>query len=137
MSEGQEYCEKCGKEKKKNHKCKGYPKGSYGLGMRHYGDDEKDEADMVNDGDGAGGGMAEALKMPRAPQDSDRHMQGMSKQKKEKKMADFKAAADDAKKRLSDKKRSDELYKERRTKGVRFYDAKGSGHIKDGKKVYD
>ena len=27
-------------------------------------------------------------------------------------------------------------YKDRVTKGVRFYDKKGSGHIKDGKKVY-
>ena len=27
-------------------------------------------------------------------------------------------------------------YKDKVTKGVRFYDKKGSGHIKDGKKVY-
>ena len=27
-------------------------------------------------------------------------------------------------------------YRDRVTKGVRFYDKKGSGHIKDGKKVY-
>jgi len=40
-------------------------------------------------------------------------------------------------KRTSAKKRKEELTSERLTKGIRFYDKKGSGYIKDGKKVYD
>lgn len=137
MSTEKEFCDKCGKEKKKDHKCKGMPKGSYGLGLRFSNEEDKDEADIVTAGEGGDGGVSEEIKMPRAPQDTDRGMKGMSKQKKEKKMSEFKAAADEAKKRQSDKKRSDELYHERRTKGVRFYDAKGSGYIKGGKKHYD
>ena len=43
----------------------------------------------------------------------------VNKQKQDRKDADAKAA-----------------YKDRVTKGVRFYDKKGSGHIRDGKKVY-
>ena len=35
------------------------------------------------------------------------------------------------------KKRRDLLKKERKTMGIRFYDKKGSGYIKDGKKQYD
>ena len=31
----------------------------------------------------------------------------------------------------------DKLYKTTREKGVRFYDKKGSGYMKDGKKKYD
>jgi hypothetical protein len=40
-------------------------------------------------------------------------------------------------KRQTAKKRKEELTAERLTKGIRFYDKKGSGYIKDGKKVYD
>ena len=43
----------------------------------------------------------------------------VNKQKQDRKDADAKAA-----------------YKDRVTKGVRFYDKKGKGHIRDGKKVY-
>ena len=43
----------------------------------------------------------------------------VDKQKQDRKDADAKAA-----------------YKDRVTKGVRFYDKKGKGHIRDGKKVY-
>jgi len=137
MSDGREYCDKCGKEKKKDHKCKGMPKGSYGLGLRFSHDEDKDEADMVTDSNGDGGGVSEAIKMPRAPQDSDRDMKGMSGEKKRKRMAEFKAASDAAKARLGDQKRKDELYKERKTKGVKFYDSKGSGYIRNGKKHYE
>lgn len=139
MSDGKNYCDKCGKEKKKDHKCKGMPKGSYGLGLRFSNDEDRDEADMVTDanaGDG-GGAMGEAVRMPRAPQDSDKQMQGMSSEKKSKRMDEFKAASDAAKKRLGDQKRKDELYKERKTKGVKFYDSKGSGYIRQGKKHYE
>ena len=44
----------------------------------------------------------------------------VNKQKQDRKDADAKAA-----------------YRARVTKGVRFYDKKGSGHIRSGKKVYD
>lgn len=135
MENEKEYCKKCGKEQKKDHKCKGMPKGSYGLGLRFSDEEDKDEADIVTAGDG--GEVSEAIRMPRAPQDSDKRMQGISREKKLKTMADFKAASDEAKKRQADKDRKDELYMERRKKGVRFYDAKGSGYLKGGKKHYD
>ena len=51
----------------------------------------------------------------------------LEKEKKEK----------EGEKRESAKKRKDELATERITKGIRFYDKKGSGYIRDGKKVYD
>ena len=35
------------------------------------------------------------------------------------------------------KRNADSAYKDRVTKGVKFYDKKGKGHIKGGKKVYD
>ena len=35
------------------------------------------------------------------------------------------------------KESKDKLYKTTREKGVRFYDKKGSGYMKDGKKKYD
>ena len=35
------------------------------------------------------------------------------------------------------KAEKDKLYKTTREKGVRFYDKKGSGYMKDGKKKYD
>jgi len=40
-------------------------------------------------------------------------------------------------KRKEAKERKKELAYERQTKGIRFYDKKGSGYIRDGKKVYD
>ena len=51
----------------------------------------------------------------------------LEKEKKEK----------EGEKREATKKRKDELTTERITKGIRFYDKKGSGYIRDGKKVYD
>jgi hypothetical protein len=38
-------------------------------------------------------------------------------------------------KNMKDKK--NKLYSDTRKKGVRFYDKKGSGYMKDGKKTYD
>ena len=35
------------------------------------------------------------------------------------------------------KEAKDKLYKTTKEKGVRFYDKKGSGYMKDGKKKYD
>jgi len=134
--EKKEKCEKCGKKHAEGSACP-QPKGSYGLA--YIGRDEHDENSGTDENAGVSGegGLGEAIKMPRAPQETDRGMKGASKEKKQRKMADFKKAADDAKKRQADKDRSDELYKERRTKGVRFYDSKGSGYIKGGKKNYD
>ena len=120
-------CEGMGKECK----CPDKPKkGYYGL-EDHDGDDATMDPDMPQTT------VGEAIKMPRAPQDSDRDMKGISSQKKKKKMSEFKAAVDDAKRRQGDADRKSELAHERRTKGIRFYDAKGSGYMKGGKKVYD
>ena len=79
--------------------------------------------------------MGESIKMPKAP--SVASTQGMSTEKKTKSLEKFKAAADDAKKRKKYKDENDELAVTRMKKGVKFYDSKGSGYLKGGKKVYD
>ncbi len=44
----------------------------------------------------------------------------------------------DAKERRRDqKKQSEKLYMDTKNKGVKFYDKKGTGRLKDGKKIYD
>ena len=118
-------CDNCGEhEKDCNCKYKKYAKGSYGLDDRR-GDDD-DESDQTN---AQMGGMDESLKAPK--------LDGISPEKKKKKLDAFKAQADEAKAREKDKDKKHSLYKERKTKGIRFYDAKGSGYIKGGKKTYD
>lgn len=109
-------CEPKGKKRKK---------GMYGL------DDEGDRDDATEDN----GAM---------PQDNtneelnpDIHMKGMSREKKQRAMDKFRERSKEAAKRKEDKERKSDLAHERRTKGIRFYDAKGSGYIRDGKKVYD
>ena len=124
-------CEGMGDECKCPKKAK---KGYYGL-EDHDNDDHMDPDTPTESGES--GGMSEGIKMPKAPSDADKSMQGLSSEKKTKRLADFKAAADDAKKRQSDKDRNDELAVTRMKKGVRFYDAKGSGYLKGGKKTYD
>ena len=126
-------CEGMGKECKCNKKGR---LGYYGLD-RDYDDDKDMNDDQPMDGDsgGGGGGMSEGTKMPEAP--SHKSMDGMSSEKKEKTLSDFKAASSDAKKRQSDKKHSDDLAVTRMTKGIRFYDKNGSGFLKGGKKTYD
>ena len=111
---------KCCKTEEKKRK-----KGMYGL------DDEGDRDDATEDN----GSM---------PQDNtneelalERYMDGMSPEKKKRAMDQFRERSEEAAKRKKDKERKGELAHERMTKGVRFYDAKGSGYIKGGKKHYD
>ena len=139
--QGKKRCKECegmGDECKCPKKSKGRL-GYYGLDRDDEDDKHMGTEDMVgDDGGGDGGGaMGEAVTMPRAPQDSDKDMQGMSSEKKRKMLEDFKTQAAAAKKRQGDEDRKAELASERRTKGIRFYDAKGSGYIKAGKKQYD
>ena len=133
-------CKECKKEEK-DCRCKKPGRiGWYGLEKDDKDDattDHDQMADAVTNGGMEGGAMGEAVKMPEAPQDSDKDMQGMSTEKKQKKLSAFRAAADDAKKRQGDEDRKAELAQTRRTKGIRFYDSKGSGYIKGGKKHYD
>ena len=129
-------CEGMGKDCKCN-KNKGRL-GYYGLDREDEDDSMHSDAPIgdVSGGDG-GGAMGEAVKMPKAPSDADRSMQGISPEKKKKKLSDFKAAASEAKGRQKDQDRKDELALTRMKKGIRFYDAKGSGYMKGGKKTYD
>lgn len=120
-------CKKC-KKSMDDCKCpKKGKKGYYGL-EDHSGDDSMD-MDMPQDS------MSEALGSTREPR-ADK-LAKMSGREKRKSLGDFKAASDEAKKRRADKDTKDRLAHERMTKGVRFYDKKGSGYLKGGKKVYD
>ena len=119
--------EDCPKHKKKCCKTeeKKRKKGMYGL------EDEGDRDDATEDN----GSM---------PQDNaneelnpDVHLKDMSNEKKQKAMDSFRERSAEAAKRKKDKDRSDELSSERLTKGIRFFDSKGSGYIKKGKKSYD
>ena len=66
------------------------------------------------------------------------------KKKKKLKESDFKsymaqaqAARDRLKKKQEDRKKADAQYIDTKKHGVRFYDKKGSGRIRSGKKIYD
>ena len=52
-------------------------------------------------------------------------------------MADAQAARDRQKKKIEDRKKKDAQFVDTKKHGVKFYDKKGSGRIKSGKKVYD
>ena len=139
MAKEEKRCKECEGKGKDECQCpKKLKKGWYGLDRHHEDDDDATiDPDHPGDGGSEGGAMGEGVKMPRAPQDSDVDMKGISAEKKRKKLDDFRAASTEAKKRQGDQKRKDELYSERKRKGIRFYDAKGSGYMKGGKKEYD
>ena len=67
---------------------------------------------------------------------------GKKEVKEEASYKDFVKKAQDASSRVKKAKQAEResnaksAYKDKVTKGVRFYDKKGSGHMKDGKKVY-
>ena len=52
-------------------------------------------------------------------------------------MKNVQDAKDRVKKKTDDRKKKDASYVDRVKKGIRFYDKKGKGHIRGGKKVYD
>ena len=52
-------------------------------------------------------------------------------------MKNVQDAKDRVKKKTEDRKKKDAAYVDRVKKGIRFYDKKGKGHIRGGKKVYD
>ena len=114
---------KCCKTEEKKRK-----KGMYGL------EDERGSGDYdESSGDGSG-----------SPQDSaneefnaDTDMKGMSREKKQKAMDAFRERSKEAAKRKKQKGENDNLKMDTMTKGVRFFDKKGSGYIKGGKKKYD
>lgn len=118
-------CKEC-KESDEDCKCpKKGKKGYYGLDLR-YGRDGMDHDNPMEDG-GESSSMGEGVVARTS----------MSGREKRKTLDDFKTAASDAQKRQSDKDTKDKLAVERMRKGVRFFDKKGSGYMKGGKKVYD
>ena len=52
-------------------------------------------------------------------------------------MADAQAAKDRQKKKVEDRKKKDAQFVDTKKHGVKFYDKKGAGRIKSGKKIYD
>ena len=52
-------------------------------------------------------------------------------------MKNVQDARDRVKKKTDERKKKDASYVERVKKGIKFYDKKGKGHIRGGKKVYD
>ena len=52
-------------------------------------------------------------------------------------MADAQAAKDRQKKKIEDRKKKDAQFVDTKKHGVKFYDKKGSGRIKSGKKIYN
>ena len=52
-------------------------------------------------------------------------------------MADVQSAKDRQKRKQETRKQKDSSFMDRVKKGVKFYDKKGSGRIKHGKKIYD
>jgi len=122
--------EDCPKHKKKccSSEEKKRKKGMYGLQDE---DSEGDESSQEN------GGMPQDSANEAREFNVDTDMKDMSTTKKKKAMDSFRERSQEAKKRKLDKDKKDELASERMTKGIRFFDKKGSGYIKQGKKSYD
>mgnify|MGYP006238903839 CR=1 FL=1 len=113
---------KCCKSEEKKRK-----KGMYGL------DDEGDRDDASEDN----GSMPQDNANEARELIPDVHLKGMSSEKKKKAMDKFRERSSEAAKRKKDKETKNNLAHERMTKGIRFFDSKGSGYIRDGKKNYD
>ena len=69
---------------------------------------------------GGEGGMSEGIRMPKAPSDADKSMKGSSRERKERTLSNFKAAADDAKKRQKYKDENDDLAVDSYEEGCSF-----------------
>ena len=132
MAKEEKRCKECqgmGDECKCPKKSSKSTKGSYGLGRETgYGyDDDHQNPDDVS-GSSEGGGMSESL-----AQSQTRKAAAETKS-----LAKFKEKAEAAKKRQSEKDAlHNQMRSDRKTKGIRFSDARGKGYIKDGKKTYD
>lgn len=122
--------EDCPKHKKKCCKTeeKKRKKGMYGL------DDEEDSGDEASQ---ENGGMPQDSANEERQLNPDTDLKDMSSDNRKRAMDAFRERSDEAKKRKADKNKKDELASERMTKGIRFFDKKGSGYIKKGKKSYD
>jgi hypothetical protein len=120
-------CLKCGKVHEGKCKTK---KGSYGLGPEEIEDDLLDDEITVT-------GAEEGSMNERTEFNVDLDMKGMSDEKKQSALEKFRKNAAEAKKRKEYKDNNDKLRSETRAKGIRFYDSKGSGYIRKGKKHYD
>ena len=80
-------CKKCDKYEKDCTCPKRGRLGYYGLDRDDSDDKHMGNEDMVpSEGGDGGGSMGEAVKMPTAPQETDKDMEGMSSEKKQKKL---------------------------------------------------
>lgn len=131
MAKDDKHCKKCGKSDEDCSCPKKAKKGSYGLGGAYgYGHDEQDHQnpDDANGTSEGGGSMGESFAQTQVRKAA----------AETRSLAKFKEKAEAAKKRQADKDTlHKKLYSDRKTKGIRFSDAKGKGYIKDGKKSYD
>lgn len=110
-------CPKCGKRNCKDHKPK---KGYYGLEDQDRDDDGSEDIGTSED---EGTTTSEST--------------DLSGRERGKKMETFRKDRDEAAARNKDRQQKDDLKITLIKKGVRFYDKKGSGYLKGGKKTYD
>lgn len=125
-----EKCPKC--KKVHDGKCK-TKKGGYGLSPEELEQDESEVGSL----DSVENPLGDDAMNERREFNVDIDMKGMSGEKKRKALDDFRTAAAEAKKRNQRKDEDSKLRAQTREKGVRFYDKRGSGYIRKGKKHYD